>query len=180
MGTPSTTYAELFFGVVNWLIDEIEGGYSDRASDRGGETKYGISKRQYPELDIANLTKADAIAIYYRDYWLAYRCDELPPAFACVLFDAVVNHRPKPAVRFLQMALRITADGYIGPQTIATAKQAASSIESIRRFLSWCLAYRTDYFHDIAVDDPSQEVNVLGWFRRLFLLQQFIEEEVLV
>ena len=37
-----------------------EGGYVDDPVDRGGETKYGISKRSYPDLDIANLTLEQA------------------------------------------------------------------------------------------------------------------------
>ncbi|MDR2666964.1 MAG: phage tail tape measure protein [Holosporales bacterium] len=35
----------------------------------GGETKYGISKRWYPNLDIRNLTVDGAKLIYYRDFW---------------------------------------------------------------------------------------------------------------
>src|SRR5690606_28008981 len=48
------------------VVLKHEGGYVNNPSDPGGETKYGISKRSYPELDIANLTQEDAIAIYYR------------------------------------------------------------------------------------------------------------------
>ena len=34
-----------------------EGGYVNNPADPGGETKYGISKRSYPSLNIANLTR---------------------------------------------------------------------------------------------------------------------------
>ncbi len=46
-----------------------EGAFCDQPADRGGKTNYGISQRQYPDLDIANLTEEQAIAIYRRDYW---------------------------------------------------------------------------------------------------------------
>jgi hypothetical protein len=46
-----------------------EGGYVNDPRDPGGETKYGISKRAYPRLDIKGLTEADAKEIYRRDYW---------------------------------------------------------------------------------------------------------------
>lgn len=47
-----------------------EGGYVNNPKDPGGETKYGISKRRYPHLDIKNLTLQQAKDLYYQDYWL--------------------------------------------------------------------------------------------------------------
>ena len=44
---------------------EHEGGFVDDPDDKGGMTKYGISKRSYPDVDIENLTKAEAVQIYY-------------------------------------------------------------------------------------------------------------------
>ena len=37
-----------------------EGGYTSGIGDPGGETKYGISKRAYPNEDIRNLSLARA------------------------------------------------------------------------------------------------------------------------
>jgi lysozyme family protein len=108
----------------NYAVNEVlrsEGGYSNDANDPGGETNFGISKRAYPGVDIANLTKEEAIAIYYRDYWLASKCDRLPPALASVVFDAAVNQGVERASRMLQAALGVTVDGIIGPQTIQRA-----------------------------------------------------------
>ena len=45
----------------------VEGGYVNNPNDKGGETKYGISKRAYPNLDIKNLTLKKAEEIYYND-----------------------------------------------------------------------------------------------------------------
>ena len=45
-----------------------EGGYVNDPKDRGGETKYGISKRSYPGEDIAGMTLGRAKEIYLRDY----------------------------------------------------------------------------------------------------------------
>jgi lysozyme family protein len=47
----------------------VFGNYSNHPYDRGGETKYGISSRWYPDEDIQNLTRERANAILYRDYW---------------------------------------------------------------------------------------------------------------
>ena len=46
---------------------EHEGGYVNDPKDLGGETNFGITKRWYPDLDIKNLTKEDAIEIYKKD-----------------------------------------------------------------------------------------------------------------
>jgi lysozyme family protein len=50
---------------------KLEGGgeISDDSSDAGGLTKWGISQRAYPDLDIKNLTKEQAKEIYKKDYW---------------------------------------------------------------------------------------------------------------
>ena len=56
-----------FEEIINKVL-EHEGGYVNDPTDLGGETKYGITKRFYPDLDIKNLTKEEAKQIYYNDY----------------------------------------------------------------------------------------------------------------
>lgn len=108
----------------NVLMDR-EGGYSNDPADGGGVTKYGISKKSYPNLDIASLTLADAKAIYLRDYWSPCKCDQLPDAIRYDVFDAAVNSGIYQAVKWLQMACGAPIDGRIGPVTIAKAQSAS-------------------------------------------------------
>jgi len=68
-----------------------EGGYVNDHNDPGGETKWGISKRQYPEENIANLTKERALEIYMEDYWKPIGGDNLPYPFCVAVFDTAVN-----------------------------------------------------------------------------------------
>lgn len=68
-----------------------EGGYTNDPSDPGGETKYGISKRAYPNLDIRNLTRGGAAYIYRKDYWEMIGADSMPDPLALVVFQAAVN-----------------------------------------------------------------------------------------
>lgn len=73
-----------------FIIGE-EGGYVNDPHDPGGETKFGISKRAYPGVDIKALTLDGAKAIYREDYWNALRLDERKYGPALVLFDCAVN-----------------------------------------------------------------------------------------
>ncbi len=113
------------------LTLEKEGILSDHKDDAGGLTKYGISQAAYPGLDIASLTKADAIAIYKRDYWDKAQCEEIPYPLDIMLFDTAVNHGVTKAVKILQESLGITADGIIGQETRAAARQAKNSIYTV-------------------------------------------------
>ena len=101
-----------------------EGGYVNDPVDPGGETNMGISKRSYPKEDIRNMTRARAAQIYRRDFWDPVRGDDLPPGLDLVAFDGAVNSGVSRGARWLQQALGVTADGKVGPQTLAAARQA--------------------------------------------------------
>ncbi len=73
------------------IVVGLEGGYVADPKDPGGETKYGISKRQYPKEDIANLTLDRAKFLYRRDYWDAHELDEVEYGKALLVFDCAVH-----------------------------------------------------------------------------------------
>lgn len=68
-----------------------EGGYVDNPRDPGGRTKYGISQRSYPKLDIKNLTLDQAKQIYFDNYWKASGADKYPWPMSYFIFDVAVN-----------------------------------------------------------------------------------------
>jgi len=78
-----------------------EGGLT---SDTGGLTKYGISQKAYPDLDIANLTLEQAKAIYRKDYWDAIKGDIFMWPENIVLFNAAVNCGVSKALEWLGQA----------------------------------------------------------------------------
>lgn len=104
-----------------------EAGYVNNPADPGGETKWGISKRSYPHLDIRNLTRSEAIAIYRRDFWEHIHADLLSDAGAYQVLDAAVNSGIPQSIRFLQRALSVADDGYWGPVTQDAFRIACSS-----------------------------------------------------
>ena len=146
-----------------------EGGYVNDPRDPGGETKYGISKRSYPSLDIANLTREDAIAIYYRDWWQRYGYDRLQDeSVTTKVFDLAVNMGPATAHRLLQEALvflgyPVAVDGIIGPQTIAAANKADPT--RLLQVLKWLAAH---HYYRIAAQRPQSQAFLPGWLRRAY------------
>lgn len=109
-----------------------EGGEVDDPHDPGGHTKYGISKRAYPDVDIASLTKAQAEAIYRRDYWNPVQGDHLPSGLDLVTFDAAVNSGVSRGAKWVQQAVGAQADGRIGPATLAAVRRVETA-EAIDR-----------------------------------------------
>ena len=107
------------FETVVHMVLEHEGGYVNHPSDPGGETKYGISKRAYPDIDIAELTEDDAADLYKRDYWDRIKGDDLPAGVACVVMDYAVNSGISRASKALQSVCGIAnGDGIIGPASL--------------------------------------------------------------
>ena len=81
------------FQIALKFVFKHEGGYVNDPDDPGGETKYGISKRAYPNEDIKNLTRERAEFLYKRDYWdiPGLDLDNFPQDKAIVLFNVAVN-----------------------------------------------------------------------------------------
>lgn len=150
------------------FVLKMEGDYVDDPNDPGGETRYGISKKAYPNVDIKNLTLDQAKEIYKKDYWNPCKADELPSPFAISIMDMAVNMGVTKAKRTLQMALDVTVDGIIGPITIATAKKAHSW--RVKKFLALRLA---EYFRIIQANTKLQ-VYTNNWTYRVISLSAVI------
>lgn len=127
------------------FIDRLlshEGGYVNNPADPGGETKFGISKRSYPGVNIKRLTRQQAIEIYRRDFWERSRADDLAPALGFQLLDAAVNSGIAQATRWLQRAVGVADDGIIGPVTLG-ALRIADPADVIARFNAERLEFMT-------------------------------------
>lgn len=138
------------------IIIGHEGGYVNDHRDPGGETKYGISKRAYPAVDIYNLTLDHAKLIYKRDYWDAVDAESIPGVARLMVFDCAVNCGVTTAKKLLQRAVGTKDDGVIGPKTRA-AISATPDIE--QRFAGFWLQYYTDL--------KGFETYGKGWVRRV-------------
>jgi lysozyme family protein len=150
----------------------IEGEYSNDPEDPGGETKFGISKRSYPHLDIKNLTEDQARDICLRDFWNVLHCEELAPAIAIVLADGGFNQGQPAAAQCLQYAVGFRAnqvDGIIGHLTLEAVAKA-----NPKELLAELVARRAVRYSQ----NPKRDRNGLGWFRRLARCHQSAMESV--
>lgn len=135
-----------------------EGGYADNPKDPGGETKYGISKRSYPNENIKGMTLERAKQIYMHDFWAPAGCDSLPDAIRFDVFDTAVNSGVRTAIRLLQRACEAHDDGILGPLTL----QALQSIPAAR-LLARYNAHRLRFMTDL----PTWGDFSRGWARRI-------------
>lgn len=106
------------------FIFQSEGGFTDDPHDSGGATRYGISQRSHPGLNIKDLTREQAVELYKKEYWDRCRCSELPAQLALILMDAAVNQGPARAIGMLQRSLGVRPDSVVGPETISAAQRA--------------------------------------------------------
>jgi len=144
----------------NLAIDTVltnEGGLSENPSDPGGLTNFGISQRSYPTVDIRNLTRETAAAIYQRDFW-HYDAVQSQP-MATKIFDMSVN-MGHAAIRILQTCLGVTVDGIWGPGTCAAVNAAGDSLLSDYR-----LALGRHY-QNLVLANPALAQFLKGWLRR--------------
>jgi lysozyme family protein len=143
-----------------------EGGFQKIPADAGNwangvlkGTKWGISARSYPTLDIESLTLDDAKRIYRRDFWDRCGCDVLPSPVRFDVFDTAVHSGQGRAVVFLQRAVGTTQDGILGPRTLA----AAQSMDPYRLSARYN-GHRLDFLND----NPENWRNFgRGWAQRI-------------
>lgn len=147
-----------------------EGGYVNDPDDPGGATNFGVTIGTMKALgldlnkdgridaaDVKALTRAQAQQIFVEHYFRRPRLSELPDAVQASVFDMYVNAGTN-AVKILQrlvarMGFSATADGVIGPQTIAAARDAAAAAPG---HLSDAYGIaRRNYYYSLADQRPA-------------------------
>lgn len=139
--------------------------------DSGCVTRWGISQRAYPDLDIKNLTLDQAAAICRRDYFepvLGFQIAD--QRIASKLLDMAFNMGRKEAVLLLQSALNtncqprsalLKEDGVMGPGTLEAVNAADTSLLLIG--LVDCARY---HYRHIAQARPDEARYLNGWLAR--------------
>jgi lysozyme family protein len=147
-----------------------EGGYVNDPDDPGGATNYGVTIGTMKSLgldlnkdgrvdanDVKMLTRAQAQQIFVEHYFRRPRLAELPPAVQASVFDMYVNAGAN-AVKILQrlvarMGFAASADGVIGPRTLAAAHDAAAAAPD--HFADAYGIARRNYYYSLADQRPA-------------------------
>lgn len=155
-------------------IDTFEGGYVNNPSDKGGPTNMGITLQTLRQInpdatiaDIKNLSRAEAISIYDKNYWQKYAIVDMPEGIQDVVFDTFVQHNPQTAIKLIQSALNsmgqsIEVDGKMGSNTLKAINTV--NTEQLRGTL---LGVRRQYYENKVAENPSQQQFLKGWLNRL-------------
>lgn len=152
-------------------IDRVlghEGRYVNDPDDPGGETNWGISKRSYPHVNIKELGREDAIAIYYRDFWLKILGDQLSDGASYQLLDSAVNSGVTQSVRFMQRALGVADDGIFGPHSQKVLEETPEC-----NFIMLFVSERLDFMTRL----KNWPQHGKGWARRIALNLRYGAED---
>lgn len=136
-----------------------EGGekYTNDPQDPGGETKYGISKRAYPDVDIKSLTRQEAEILYRRDYWEKAGCDTMDNSdLAIVVFDSAVNCG-------------------VGRTKSWLAELNEKGEMAEERKSRWMIQRRIQYYKTIVEKKPALNKFLKGWLNRTNDLSKYID-----
>ena len=167
-------YPYAFLTIFDFIIQQEtggdpNGGYTNDPDDPGGETKWGISKKTFPTLIIADTTKEEAQSIYYDIYWRNIDIDGIPDEIKMMLCDMGVNCGVETAKKYLQKAVGVEVDGVIGPKTI----------EALNRYGFPCIVYlygawRRIYYLTIISKNTTLNKYTNGWFSRVTALEKLV------
>jgi len=140
----------------------FEGGYINDPDDPGGATKYGISHKSYPGVNIENLTVEQAATLYRRDYWEPLRIDLIKAQMvANNIFDFAVN---AGAAASIAAARRVVGLSAFGPMSLVDVKKINAMAQD--KFNAAFYAQRAAHYNNLAIKNPRLKKFLNGWLSR--------------
>ncbi len=162
---------------VHNIIDRVvdrEGGYVDHPNDPGGATNMGITfatlerwrEKPITKFDVRNLTKSEAVQIYYSFYWMPAKLYLFGDQIWVkeFIFDWIVNAGFRNPTRQIQRMLGVRSDGIIGPVTAHTLIKWM--LTNKPKSASLLCDLRIKWYIRLAVSKHKRIVFIEGWFNR--------------
>jgi lysozyme family protein len=163
------------------FILDVEGGFSNHPHDTGGKTFRGILQREYDvyrdnrqkdRRSVKLLEEEEMRDIYYNDYWVPGSCFKMPWPLDTIHFDGCVNTGVGQAGKFLQRAVGATADGAVGPKTLAALKAKIEDV-GLEAICKDIIEQRDGFYKLLAFQDSKQKSFSNGWSNRLEKLKSY-------
>lgn len=147
----------------------LEGGYCKDLLDKGKETKFGLCKKTYHDLDIANITLQEAKKIYYDDFWKGYSYDKIrSKLIAAKVFHTTVNTGANQSHKILQRALRANGFDTIADDGIFGKTLDAANRANTKSLLTALRSESAGFYRLLVVIQPSQNKFIKGWIARAY------------
>ncbi len=146
-----------------------EGGYSNDFDDDGGETKFGISKRTYPHIEISTLTEHQAREIYRRDFWESKFYKDIKNIhISAKVFDMAVNMGSSVACRLVRRALRAT--GFAVEESDSCDMTITKMLNQSKSpdILAALKSEAAGYYRMLGMANTKNEKFVKGWVKRAY------------
>lgn len=156
-----------------WKFTVGAEGYGEVSNDQGGLTKYGISQKAFPDVDIANLTQEKAEELALEKYWNPSHCQYmiLRPKLAIAHFDFSYNSGYTTALLTLQRCLGgIEVDAKWGPIT-----EKAFLVADPVSLLASYIQKRREFLIHLADMYPEDSVDEEGWSNRIDHLVKYLQ-----
>ena len=139
-----------------------EGGYVNDPLDPGGETNFGITKANYPDIDIKKLKKDQAVNIYRMDYWDKMNLEGIENELLVLqVFDMGVNAGIRISIKMIQRLAGAYPDGICGPVT----KNLINGSNQLLVELFKC--ERKKYYSALVRKNLKLNRFLQGWFNRV-------------
>src|SRR5205823_2671884 len=120
--------------------------------------------KSLPHQSVKDITHDEASEIYVNNYWAPLKCDAKPHPLDLIMFDTGVNMGNGVAVRLLQQAIGVTADGSFGPKSQAALDAKKDAIKSVATDY---IAARDKRYHGLVEKNPKLAKFLKGWLNRL-------------
>lgn len=149
-------------------------GYANDPDDSGGATMVGVTLATYTEycrkkgyplpsaVDLYNIPYARWLDILKTMYWDKWRADEIRSQSVSEILVDWVWMSGKHGIIIPQRLLGVTADGIVGPKTIAAvnAQPSATLFDRLK-------SERTAFIDRICASRPANNKYKKGWLNRL-------------
>ena len=154
------------------IVRKWEGpSFVNHPADPGGATKWGVTLSTFRSIygrsktvnDLKNMTEEQWNYIFKVHFWDRWQADKIEcQSIANIVVDWLWASGIY-GIKYPQAVLGVTADGKVGPKTLAALNNYPNQKELFQKLWN----RRKKHFEDIVKNRPASKVFLRGWLNRL-------------